>query len=429
MRYQVNQNEIKYQLIKSDYCYKKIPDVKFITWAKEINDGLYDFSKLKFYTYESRRLGTYKDEPKELALVNHISSKINTHFKISYYNRNLLMRDMINNLLALKRMNDFTIIKFDFKKYFPSVSTNYVYEYYIKESLLSRDFKTVIKKYCESIAYCIPGISLSNTFSELIAIDFDEVITKKLYSFGILYYKRYVDDVVILINNHISKVNIQNIIEESIEEVFYKKTEITKNRTKVNLSKFQVINKRSIKSYNHFNFLGYEFTFVTDNDFKIGITNSKIQKYTKKIMKLIKNTHKNPILLRHVIRANVSRIVYCTSRDEKKALWKVKGIVSNYIELRRFPGKIDHATIKFLSNIYFDIFTSLGISIPHYLHSKRYQLLNNIMRNRTMIFDEKIGVDIDTIKSELTSIGCKFKPTHSYVQLVRNYLISVKVGH
>jgi hypothetical protein len=294
---------------------------------------------------------------------------------------------------------------------------------------MPRDFKAVTKNYCEKVNYSIPGVSLSNSFAELIAKDFDESLTKSLSEYGILFYKRYVDDVIILLNSHIDKSKISILIEDSIKEIYYKPIMGNKNRTKINQSKFQVINKRFLTVNNNFNFLGYEFTFVSDDDFTIGITDSKKIKYKKKIKKLVKNTHTNPILLRHVIKSNSSRIVYCTSKDEKKALWKVKGIVSNYTELRRFPSKIDNPTEKFLKNIYYEVFKDLGIKIPHYLHTKRYQLFNNIMKNTTLIFDEKIGVDIDTVRLNMIAIGGSYKSHHTYNQLIRNYLISVKVGH
>lgn len=428
MIFQISKEEVIKHLVKHDY--KSIKSTSLIdSITSDINLGNYDFSLAKYYNYKNRRLATFNKSPKELVLLNSISSKVNKVFSLVYPNRNAIMRELVNNLLVIKQMEDFSIIRFDFEKYFPSISTSYIYEHYIKNSDLNRGVKDVIYKYTASNHFCTPGISLSNTFSELIASDFDNLLNKKLSKYGILFYSRYVDDGIIILNQFINKDNVLKVLNDTIDEIYHRKTIGVQNKTKLNLKKFEVINKRKMDSINEFSFLGYKFKLDFEGGMIIGITQEKMVKFKNKIEKLVFNYQKSPVMLRHILKANSSRIVYCTSNRENRKFWITKGLIANYAELRRFYDLIDVETSKFLKSIYFKAFTNQKMKPPHYLFSKRYNLYENLMKNRTLVFDQKIGHSKQKISNDLIDIGITPNPSHDYIQLARNYLINVKIGH
>ena len=133
--------------------------------------------------------------------------------------------------------------------------------------------------------------------------------------------------------------------------------------------------------------------------------------------------------MRHILKANSSRVVYYSSTVEKKRLWIQKGIIANYNELRYHMDALNSSTKDFMENVYKQGFIKNALSVPHYLFSKRYNLFNNFNINRTMIFDEKIGISKTQLVKEMKDIGVAVSSKSSYYALTRNYLIKVKIGH
>ena len=68
-----------------------------------------------------------------------IKQILDREFKVKYPNRNKISKSLFNTIGSIKHMSDFTIIKFDFKDYFNSVSSVYVYEQIIKPLLSDKD--------------------------------------------------------------------------------------------------------------------------------------------------------------------------------------------------------------------------------------------------------------------------------------------------
>lgn len=66
-------------------------------------------------------------------------------------------------------MSDFTIVKFDFKDYFNSVSSIYVFEKYLKYNILDRHEIDLIKAFAYSTKYAYAGLCTSNAIAEIIA--------------------------------------------------------------------------------------------------------------------------------------------------------------------------------------------------------------------------------------------------------------------
>lgn len=98
-------------------------------------------------------------------------------------------------MFATKNMNDFVIVRADFKSFFDSVKSEYVYEKYILPSIIKREDKQLLEKYVENFKYCYAGLCLSNGMTEIVCKDFDIVLKARLSEYGVFFYERYVDDI------------------------------------------------------------------------------------------------------------------------------------------------------------------------------------------------------------------------------------------
>ena len=380
-----------------------------------------------------------------------IKQIIDRIYKIKYPNRNKSIKLLFNTLCLLKNMSEFTIVKFDFKDYFNSVSSEYVFEKYIKDKLTDRSFLEIIKEFSKKTKYAFAGLRTSNVFSEIIAKDFDEVVKCELYSKGLIYYERYIDDTLIIFNENIDQDQIETIINNALNIIFYddKINSSIKCKTCFNNSKFRYISKRLLSvSPGNIDYLGYEFKFTLINNecnIMYGITKEKQDKNKSRIDKIIKYytdinspNYNNIDLLRHRISAFSSRCVYRTKKYNS-FLWKTKGFISNYGELRFLLGSnlIIPDTELFLKNMIIDGFTRAGLSLPYFIKGTNnkagYDLYNNMNANKTLLFVEHIGYNKASLERLCRNIGIKIVDTNGkkrrYGNLVRDYLIEVKVGY
>ena len=130
-------------------------------------------------------------------------------FKIKYPNRNKTVKELFSVLAAITQMSDFTILKFDFKDYFNSISSVYVFEKYLKCNLLDKHEIDLIKNFVYSTQYAYAGLCTSNAIAEIIANHFDESVRQAFISKGIIYYERYIDDSFLILNEHIEEDEIK----------------------------------------------------------------------------------------------------------------------------------------------------------------------------------------------------------------------------
>jgi hypothetical protein len=123
--------------------------------------------------------------------------------------------------------------------------------------------------------------------------------------------------------------------------------------------------------------LGYEFWLFHNAknrvELKYGITPEKRAKYRARLEELIASHISGSVfigleLLRHKVAAFTSRTTY---RDKKfrRDVWKVKGFISHYGELRYLLGTdlMDDDTQIFLKNLVEDTSDNTGIELPYFL--------------------------------------------------------------
>lgn len=412
----------------------------------------YDFSNYRQLTLKQgskKRLAKQYDEwSPEQFLCIYLKRCLDKNFKITYPNRNDYMQLLFGTISAVQNMKDFTVVKFDFEDFFNSISSEYVFLKYIKTSKLERFQKDLFEDFVTKCEFCYAGINTSNVMAEIVSKYFDDLIANIFFDKGLIFYRRYVDDGILVFNRFISEDECLENIEEAIKKVFYDvgftpahpcKTKLNKTDGKFNYISKRVLNQNKGIFYD-FNFLGYKFALCSDIKLKtkiqFGLTDRKIQKYTEKITRIVEdyNQDRNMELLRHKLRAFSSRTVYRRKKYTTN-IWKLKGFISNYNELRYHLNQLDTDTEKFLKDGIKDVFLNVGVAQPYFLEGKPeespYSMYNNLGKNRTLLFEEnkKIGIGKETLIAMCNQIGITTIGNKRYDTLLREYLIKIKVGH
>lgn len=154
-----------------------------------IQTETYDFSSFsrKVYSQSGKKRVIYSF-PKlsvENMLSHYLKQQLDRAFHIKYASRSKIINLLFNTLVATKNMNDFVIVRADFKSFFDSVKSEYVYEKYILPSIIKREDKQLLEKYVENFKYCYAGLCLSNGMTEIVCKDFDIVLKARLTGNGV----------------------------------------------------------------------------------------------------------------------------------------------------------------------------------------------------------------------------------------------------
>lgn len=391
----------------------------------------------------------------ENVLCQSIKQILDRTFKIKYPNRNKITRGLFETLLAVVQMNDFTIVKFDFKDYFNGISSIYVFEKYIKPYLLDRTEANLIQQFVNQTKYAYTGLRTSNAIAEIISIQFDKALQESFHNMGVIFYERYIDDSILILNEHVEENIINSKLASALTKVFLDK-DISRHKCKTtyNQKKFRYISRRKLSTTRcSFDFLGYEFFLsLKQNKGKakvnilFGITQSKQDKYNKRLDGIIKSylndnsSYSQRLeLLRHRIMAFTCREVYLT-KHFNSVTWRVKGFIANYGELRYLLNQslIESKTPTYLKYAVINAFQRANQKVPYFLcktpgENCGYNLYNNLIKNKTILLVEHIGYNHASLIKLCKQIGVKTstpegKPLN-YNSLVRNYLIKVKVGY
>lgn len=242
---------------------------KIVSNAKNAYDSLiFNFgsiTSLVLHQEGKKRLVKQYNDPysPESILCQSIKQILDKVFKVKYPNRNKICRNLFSVLPATIQMSDFTIVKFDFQDFFNSISSIYVFEKYLRSKLLDRHDVDLIKKFVYSTKYAYAGLCTSNAIAEIIAKQFDNAVQQMFISNGIIYYERYIDDSILILNEHMEEAEVRIKLENILSNVFYDRNfNGLKCRTKYNNKKFRYICRRNILNTScSVDFLGYEFWF------------------------------------------------------------------------------------------------------------------------------------------------------------------------
>ena len=414
-----------------------------------IDKQSFDFSRYtrSVFTQQNKKRVIYF-YPKcscEDIVCQYLKYKLDSAFHIKYASRNRIINLLFNILPIVKDMNDFVIIRVDFKSFFDSVLTKHVFEKYIKESKLKRYDKELLEQYANEFKYCYAGLCLSNNMTELICRDFDNRIQARLSSFGVVFYERYVDDIMIITNKYISEQAFLSKAKNTITEVFGDSpVEFSTASGKYSYISRRLLNPNDVKCISY---LGYEFSLrnkeITKNDktesviqFEYGISEKKRKKYTGIIERAFiqYKKDKNIELLRQRLKIYSSRVVVARTLSNNKTFdWLTKGVVANYNELKHHTDSLTSETRKFLKNLYFDLLKKHGISLPYFMRdfstgNSIYSLFSNMKRNRSIVFLEDTGVSKVTLVKWIRKINPSYVGWgKNYYEIVRDYLETIKI--
>ena len=418
-------------------------------WCEEcryaIQTETYDFSSFSREVYsqsgKKRVIYSFPKLSVENMLSHYLKQQLDRAFHIKYASRRKIINLLFNTLVATKNMNDFVIVRADFKSFFDSVKSEYVYEKYILPSIIKREDKQLLEKYVENFKYCYAGLCLSNGMTEIVCKDFDIVLKARLSEYGVFFYERYGDDMLIMFNNYISENRIKNIIRETIIEVF--------GSCPVRLSsspgKFSYISRRNLVSSQNFNFLGYEFFILkTVNgrrdeiiDFEYGIAEKKRTKYSNMIERAFINYKLtgNDEVFRQQLKIFSSRVVIARQILGSNFDWLTKGVIANYNELQNVCHYLNVDTKTFLSDLFYQLLRKYDIKRPYFLPKRTsneesiYNLYSNMKRNRSLLFEESIGVPKEVVLEWIHKIDPFYSAYgKDYYRIVVEYLEMIKIN-
>ncbi|MDD4601211.1 hypothetical protein SDC9_03987 [bioreactor metagenome] len=405
---------------------------------EEIKQSRYDFATYTKKTFtqvnKKRQIYNFKKMTVENILCHYLKKQMDQVFKIRYASRGKIINSLFNTLPVIKDLNDFVIIRADFKSFFDSVLTNHVYEKYIKRSLLSRNDKEILKNYIEQFKYCHAGLCLSNGMAEIVCQDFDKHIIARLEKYGIVFYERYVDDILVILNSYISQISFLQLVDDVIQEVF------ANCPVKLNQSndKFTYISRRSLQAFQEFDFLGYKYNIRYSNDkikFTFGITQKKRNKYKNIIEQafIAFKRDRNEELFRQRLKIYSARVVIARGLGENKLEWLTKGVVANYNELRYHIDELDSQTEDFFKKTYIQLLNKHRINCPHFLKNSDceesiYNMYSTLRRNRSIVFEKNIGVKRKDLLNWIKKIQLGYLDANkSYYRIVVEYLELLKI--
>lgn len=439
-------NNIKYVIQKIDYTLTELEvDDWNETCRNAVQNGTYDFSSFTRETFsqngKKRIIYSFPKLSVENMLCHYLKLQLDRAFQIKYASRSKIINLLFNTLVATKDMNDFVIVRADFKSFFDSVNSNYVYDKYILPSIIPREDKQILEKYVGNFKYCYAGLCLSNGMTEIVCRDFDMVLKARLSEYGVFFYERYVDDMLIMFNNFISEDRIKIIIKETIRDVFGS-CPVRLNNTP---GKFSYISRRNLNPVQSFNFLGYEFNILkTINGhneevigFEYGITEKKRIKYLNIIERAFINYKitGNEELFRQQLKLFSSRVVIAREIQGNSFDWLTKGIVANYNELQYYCDYLNVDTKLFLEDSFYQLLKKYHLVRPYFLPKKNshensiYNLYSNLERNRTLLFDENIGVPKDVLLNWIHKINPFYSSYgKDYYKIVIEYLEMIKIN-
>lgn len=379
------------------------------------------------------------------ATLIYLSKRLNNEFNISYPNRDKIMELSFNLIDSLPRLDNYTIYKFDFKDFFDSVDIKSIYNQYLEHSNLYSYEKELILKIAKKYKNCVQGLPTSNALIEIVSRDFDERVKAAFSENGLVFYKRYVDDCILIFNHRVKREVLDKVVDKCRGSIFGGKIKFSPAKTSY---------QTKLDGDDTFDYLGYSFTRCYWDKprkedqhyyyFEFGIATQKIEKY-KKQLDAIFNTYelnKNERLLLRRIQYYDSRIVfynYDGSKYVNKSTWDVRGIIDSYRMLRQYvifdahnikvgtagiknPYRIQKETFKFLQYYVKEKRDSLSV-VPQYLQGKgcfNHNLWKGFLNNQSIVFQPNIGWSNDLLSERLIEIGGV--PSHkSYYEKTRDY--------
>ncbi|WP_422343433.1 antiviral reverse transcriptase Drt3a [Parasphingorhabdus sp.] len=236
--------------------------------------GAHKFS-LKKLTIAGKSAFSVDDSAATFFAVKQVQRNLNRLYKVKQSDRNEIicqLRDVLSDSMPK------SLIKTDFKSFYESIPTSDLMRKIEKDQLLSMTSKKVIKKILyeyEKLTgskYGLPrGVGLSAYLSELYVREFDSFVKS---SPDLIYYSRYVDDIIAIYVPHPDKPSGEKYL--SAIDKMAKNLGLQLHPTKTNEVKFEKGKQFA------FEYLGYKFG-VQDGRVTLDLSTNKMEKSKQRL--------------------------------------------------------------------------------------------------------------------------------------------------
>lgn len=309
-----------------------------------------------------------------------ILRKLNDNIKRIYKDEQANRKFIIHQVKTLlNETAPFWIIKTDIKSFYESIDRDRVFRKLKNDAMLSYYSISLLNKiFKNSIISTQPGLprglNISSSLSEIYMRNFDKTILR--YS-NVYYYARFVDDIIIFLNNKQSAYELYDSLNEIIAN---KKIGLEINNDKTELIEglnFKILkkgyNRRPI--HNNIEYLGYRFYLDNEESkrekrLQISIADKKVRKIKTRIVK--------------------SYLDYSYNNDFELLKKRIKFLTGNYGISKTNDGSILKAGIYYnythINDL--EILKSLNIYHKKIIYSKKGSLgnklngkLNNVQRD------------------------------------------------
>ncbi len=346
---------------------------------------------------------------------------------------------ILNYLDKSIKNDNFTIIRFDFKNYYNNLSSEYIYEKFIKHFKLTSEERYFLEEYVKQVPYCFAGLGTSNYFAEIMDSYIEEQLEIAFNKIGNAVCFHYGDDFNIFIDKKLNKDFSLNLIQFKLHDIFHDKNIASNvfNKEKIHTSgdKFTLLTNDDLPIT--FNFLGYEYLiFKKDDkiDFTYGTVDYTINKYKQNLKNVLSEYKNNVEAQRIIVIMQTHKISYPNPslfNDDKN----ISPRFNEQIKCLKFkPNKLNEKTVYFLKNVIFDTYKELNLNLPYFLKDKnincKYNLYNNLIKGNFLFFDKHKGID----KSKLIKMLKPFKLAKdlnnlSYNELAINLTQKTKINY
>lgn len=353
-----------------------------------------------------REVYTVEKKSYEYIAIKYLKKKLDKEFSIKYANRNSITRQLFALIEDIDELSTYTIFRFDIKDFFESTDAKNIYEKYIIPSSLDISSKLLLERLININDKCNPGLATSNALIEIVGKEFDAQIQSRLNQYGVIFYSRYVDDGLIILNHNVNKDLLVNIVKELVTSCFG--PGVSLHPTKQNYI-IKTDNDREL------DYLGYSFV-RKNGKYQYGITHEKRQKYQKIIEAIVNDylANSNIELLRQRIIYFISRTVYYNKNsfsDSNLGTWDVTGITANYCLLKNaiLRDKVESSTKTYIKDMIFSTVRRItGGRLPYFINSISkawYSIEYGIKRNKSIVFHPKIGWSTQYLCEKIRKLG------------------------
>lgn len=428
----------------------KIKDLETIV---ENNEHI-DKKTFKYSTYKGRSVINSKELSEENKLkLRYYQLLLNEVFQIRQPNRNVIINHLLNVAPYLSKYNSPVIFKFDFSKFFESISIEKVLKKIeMNPQIYTREL-VVLSKIFSQFTKTTPGLGIINSFCELLGNEFDHEIKIK-FNKKLIIYERYVDDGILIFDSPVEEEYIKESILKIAKEYFGSSISFNTEKTKyIDFSAYIDPKSKEVS----FDFLGYCFIYMINNSgskFKFGIATTKIEKEKGRIKEIVESFKQtlNLELLKIRIDNYYKRLVYFGATTGNKHVWQVRGISDSYKEAvklytlddKKFSSKfLNDETKKLLTGEFFlsifnETFTNINDfevqerkiikrarhTINNYYKNNKF--ISNLYKNKAIILNERIGYEKVHLKKVISIVDDSLiKDVDDYNELIKIYLKNI----